>query len=235
MSKGKWLGAAAGWFFGGPIGAIIGYYIGKNVSIGRVDQNKAFEISLLVLSSAVIKADGKILNSELDYVKKFFIKTFGSQKSNQYFRIFNKLNKDDFSGKIRQICLQINSHINHSTRLEIIHFLFGVAFADNNIDNKEILIIKKIAGYLNINNYDFESIQSMFLSNNSSNTLERYFKILELPSSASDKEIKRAYRKMAIKYHPDKIQGVSDDIKKLAEEKFLLVKQAYEEIMKSRS
>ena len=77
----KWIGAAAGWFFGGPIGGIIGYYVGKNFFSSKVDNKKAFEISLLILSSVVIKADGKVLKSELNYVKKFFTNTFGTKKS----------------------------------------------------------------------------------------------------------------------------------------------------------
>ena len=164
MSNTKWLGAAAGWFFAGPIGGIIGYYLGKNLFIKKVDDQKAFEISLLILSSMVIKSDGKVLKSELNYVKKFFTNTFGVQKSNEYFKIFNNLNKQDLNSKLRQVCLQINTHINHSSRLEIIHFLFGVAASDNEIHLKEIETIKRISNYMNINSYDFESIKSMLLA-----------------------------------------------------------------------
>ena len=232
MSNGKWIGAAAGWFFAGPIGGIIGYYVGKNVFASKVDNKTAFEISLLILSSVVIKADGKVLKSELEYVKKFFTNTFGTTKSNEYFRMFNNLNKQDYSSKLRQVCLQLNSHINHSSRLEIIHFLFGVSAADNEIHPNEIEKIKRIANYMNINSYDFESIQSMFLPKGSDS--EKWYTILGITKDATDTEVKRAYRKMAVKYHPDKLIGVSDDIKKLAEEKFLVVKESYEQIMKIR-
>ena len=74
----------------------------------------------------------------------------------------------------------------------------------------------------------------MFFTKESGNNLDRWYSILEIDKTASDAEIKKAHRKMVIKYHPDKLQGVSDDIVKLAEEKFLLVQQAYEKIMKSR-
>lgn len=232
MSNGKWIGAAAGWFFAGPIGGIIGYYVGKNVFASKVDNKTAFEISLLILSSVVIKADGKVLKSELEYVKKFFTNTFGTTKSNEYFRMFNNLNKQDYSSKLRQVCLQLNSHINHSSRLEIIHFLFGVSAADNEIHPNELEQIKRIATYMNINSYDFESIQSMFFSKGSNS--EKWYTILGISKDATDTEVKKAYRKMAVKYHPDKLIGVSDDIKKLAEEKFLVVKESYEQIMKGR-
>lgn len=234
MSLGKWVGVGAGWFLGGPIGAIIGYYISKSFFDGKNDQEKAYELSLLILSSLVIKSDGKIVKAELAYVKKFFVNTFGIQKANKYFEVFNKLNKQSLSSQLRPVCQQLNSYVNHASRLQIIHFLFGVSASDNEIHPAEVELIKKIAGYLNINQYDFESIHSMFLSDGTANSLDKWFAILELDKDASNDEIKKAHRKMVIKYHPDKLQGVSQDIKRLAEEKFLLVQKAYENIMKGR-
>ena len=233
MSINKWIGIGAGWFLGGPIGAIIGYYIGKNFFQGKNDNAKAYEVSLLILSSLVIKSDGKIIKEELEYVKNFFTSTFGVNKANQYFKIFNNLNKQSLSSQLRPICIQLNKYINHSSRLQIIHFLFGVSASDNEIHISEKILIEKIATYLNISKYDFESIQSMFVDNKSDNSIEKYYKILGINNSASIDEVKKAYRKMAMKYHPDKLQGVSSDIVKLAEEKFQLVQDAYENIMKS--
>ena len=233
MSINKWIGIGAGWFLGGPIGAIIGYYIGKNFFQGKNDNAKAYEVSLLILSSLVIKSDGKIIKEELEYVKNFFASTFGINKANQYFKIFNNLNKQSLSSQLRPICKQLNKYVNHSSRLQIIHFLFGVSASDNEIHTSEKILIEKIATYLNISKYDFESIQSMFVDNRSDNSLEKYYKILGVNNSASIDEVKKAYRKMAMKYHPDKLQGVSSDIVKLAEEKFQLVQDAYENIMKS--
>jgi len=235
MSLGKWVGIGAGWFLAGPIGAIIGYYISKNFFDGKNDQAKAYEISLLILSSLVIKSDGKIVKAELDYVKNFFTNTFGVQKANKYFEVFNKLNKQSLSSQLRPVCQQLNSYVNHASRLQIIHFLFGVSASDNDIHPSEIKLIKRIACYLNINQYDFESIKSMFFAEGSRNSLDKWFTILKIDKNASEVEIKKAHRKMVIKYHPDKLRGVSDDIVKLAEDKFLLVQQAYENIMKSRS
>ncbi len=235
MSLGKWVGIGAGWFLAGPIGAIIGYYIGKSFFDGKNDQAKAYELSLLILSSLVIKSDGKVVKAELVYVKNFFVDTVGMPKANKYVEIFNKLNKQSLSSQLRPVCQQLNSYVNHASRLQIIHFLFSVSASDNEIHASEINLINRIASYLNINQYDFESIQSMFISQSSANNLDKWFSILEIDKNASDNEVKKAHRKMVTKYHPDKLQGVSEDIIKLAEEKFLLVQQAYEQIIKSRS
>ena len=108
--------------------------------------------------------------------------------------------------------------VENRQREEIIHFLFGVSASDNEVHPSEIELIKKIASYLNINQYDFESIQSMFISQGGRHSLDKWFKILEIDKNASDDEIKKAHRKMVMKYHPDKLHGVSEDIVILAEE-----------------
>ncbi|MBG65557.1 MAG: molecular chaperone DjlA [Flavobacteriales bacterium] len=232
MSLGKYLGIGAGWFLAGPIGAIVGYYIGKNFFDGNNNNAQAYEISLLILSSLVIKSDGKIVDSELTFVRNFFVKTFGTHKANKYFKIFNRLNKESLESKLRPVCQQITANVNHASRLQIIHFLFGVSASDNHIDSSEIMLIKKISTYFNINSYDFESIKSMFLKNNNSSDISKWYKILEIDEHATTQDIKKAYRKMAMKFHPDKLQNVSLEIKKLAEEKFLAIKEAYDNIMK---
>ena len=142
MSLGKWVGISAGWFLAGPIGAIIGYYVGKSFFNGKNDQEKAYEISLLILASLVIKADGKVRQEELNYVKSFFTKTFGEVKSQRYFKIFNTLNKQSFTSQIRGICLQLTQSVNHASRLQIIHFLFGVASSDREVHQSEINLIQ---------------------------------------------------------------------------------------------
>ena len=233
MSLGKWVGVSAGWFLAGPIGAIIGYYVGKSFFNGKNDQEKAYEISLLILASLVIKADGKVRQEELNYVKSFFTKTFGEVKSQSYFKIFNTLNKQSFTSQIRGICLQLTQSVNHASRLQIIHFLFGVASSDREVHQSEINLIKKISGYLNINSYDFQSISSMFLNGDSN--ASKYYKILEVEEGANLDDIKKSYRKLVMKYHPDKLQGVSEDIIKLANEKFLSIQEAYEKVLKDRA
>ena len=233
MSLGKWVGVSAGWFLAGPIGAIIGYYVGKSFFNGKNDQEKAYEISLLILASLVIKADGKVRQEELNYVKSFFTKTFGEVKSQSYFKIFNTLNKQSFTSQIRGICLQLTQSVNHASRLQIIHFLFGVASSDREVHQSEINLIQKISVYLNINSYDFQSISSMFL--NGGSNASKYYKILEVEEGASIDDIKKSYRKLVMKYHPDKLQGVSEDIIKLANEKFLSIQEAYEKVLKDRA
>lgn len=239
----KWLGAGLGWTFGGPIGGILGYVLGSFVdgfseSEIREYQQEArtntntnsgdFEISLLVLASIVIKADGKIDKKELDYVRSTFIGMYGEARAHRAFKLFKGIiaNKNIST---REVCLQINRHMTHSSRLQLLHFLFGVAKSDGLVTEIEIKKIHTIAGYLNINEYDFRSIKAMFY-----NEVNSSYQILEIDKKASDTELKRAYRKMVKKYHPDKLRNLGPEHTKGAEEKFRQVQNAYEHIQKER-
>ncbi len=232
MVSKKWIFGGLGWAFGGPLGALFGYGIGSMFdNEKRSSKGTDFELALLSLAAVVIKVDGVIKKEELNCVKSFFVKSFGKYKADMYFKIFNDIKNKPFPS-VRSICLQIDQNVNHAGRLIIIQFLFSIAASDNELLDLEINLIKKISRYLHINDYDFESIKSMFLSKSSN--IDNDYKILELSKDSTDDEVKKAYRKMAKKYHPDKLQGVSDEIIKMAEEKFNKVNQAYERIIKSR-
>lgn len=232
MVSKKWIFGGLGWAFGGPLGALFGYGIGSMFdNKTQISKGTDFELALLSLAAVVIKADGVVKKEELNCVKEFFVKSFGKYKADIYFKIFNDL-KDKSFPSLRAICLQIDKNINHSGRLIIIQFLFSIAASDNELLEIEVDLIKKISRYLHINDYDFLSIKSMFLDKNGS--IENDYKILEISKDATDSDVKKAYRRMAKKYHPDKLQGVSDDIIKMAEDKFNKINQAYERIKKSR-
>ena len=226
----KWVGGGLGWMYGGPIGAFIGYQIGKYIGKNFQSKETSFELSLLILSAMVVKADGKIKQAELDCVRLFFIQSFGKLKADQYFQVFNEVKNKQFPS-IRSVCLEINKHVNHKTRLQIIHFLFSIANSDRHIDSAEVDIIKKISKYFWISEYDFSSIQAMFSKNKNINNA---YEILGLNKSSTEDQIKTAYRKMVKKYHPDKLRGVSEDVVKMAKEKFQSVKDAYDAIRKQR-
>lgn len=239
----KWLGAGLGWTFAGPIGGILGFVLGsfvdefsegeltdfkKDIYRGSTTQSGDFEISLLVLAALVIKADGGVDKRELDFVRSSFISMYGKERANKAFKLFKGfMSKQQIS--TRQVCLQINRHMNHPARLQLLHFLFGVAKSDGTVTEKELHKIATIAGYLNINMRDFNSIKAMFY-----NEVDSSYKILEIEKSASDAEVKKAYRKMVKKYHPDKLRGLGEEHLKGAEEKFRQVQRAYEHIQKER-
>ncbi|WP_111706781.1 TerB family tellurite resistance protein [Lutibacter citreus] len=239
----KWLGAGLGFAFGGTIGSVLGYVVGSFIdgfSKEDVEQAKTyrtssrnvqsgdFEISLLLLSATVIKVDGKIDQRELSYVRNHFKSMYGEERASHAFKLFNGFIKNN-NVSTRQVCLQIRQNMTHASRLQLIHFLFGIAKSDGAVTESEVNSIKLIAGYLYISQQDFESIKAMFYDG-----VESSYKILEIEKSASNDEVKKAYRKMVKKYHPDKLQHLGEEHVKGAEEKFKKVQKAYEQIQKER-
>ncbi len=236
MAKfGKWIGGGLGWAFGGPIGAIIGFTIGSmvdgssNTAVQGVRKTTTggYVMSLLVLVAAVMKADGRVLKSELDYVKKFLVQNFGEDSAHEAIKMLRGLLNQTIP--VTDVCLQIQQNMNYSSRLQLVHFLFGIANADGHVDATELDLIKHICLSMGINNSDFESMKAMFVKDTG-----YAYKILEIEESATDNEVKTAYRRMAIKYHPDKVSYLGDDFQKAAKEKFQKVNEAYEMIKKER-
>lgn len=240
MAKfGKWVGGGLGWAVGGPIGAVLGFVIGSVID-GSQDAMKApgvgysgqtttggYVMSLLVLTAAVMKADGKVLKSELDYVKKFMVHNFGEASATEAVRMLRDLIQQTIP--VDEVSKQIKQNMNYSARLQLLHFLFGIAVADGDVDAKEKEIIAYISREMGITQNDFESIQAMFVPNTDAD-----YKILEIEPTATDDEVKKAYRRMAMKYHPDKVSHLGDDFQKAAHEKFQSVNKAYENIKKER-
>jgi DnaJ like chaperone protein len=243
----RWLLAVIGYTFYRFPGAIIGFLLGSlldNViggksksgggfqqvfQQGREDVSPAdFELNLLSLASLVIKADGVVNQRELDYVRQYFVQAYGKDRANATFKVFNEVikNREIDSAKI---CALLRSRTRYESRLQILHFLFSIANADGHVTEAEVAEINNIARNLSIQMQDFESIKAMFFKNPDS-----AYKILEIDRSATDAEVKKAYRTMAKKYHPDKLQHMDEAYQKGAEEKFRMVQQAYEQLQKER-
>jgi len=187
-----------------------------------------FGMSLLVLVAAVMKADGKVVKSELDYVKQFFVSQFGQESAKQALLMLKDILKQDIP--VRDVCLQIKGNMDYSSRLQLLHLLFNLSLADSVIHPSEIQIIESISSYLGVNSNDFLSIRNMFIPETDSS-----YKILEIDPSSSNEEVKKAYRRMAMKYHPDKVSHLGDDIRKSADDKFAMVNEAYEKIKRERN
>ncbi len=239
MGKLGWIGAGLGFVLSGPIGAIIGGVIGtifdnsketKPLSGQPRQANNMqgdFMVSLLVLIAAVMKADGKVVKSEYDYVKVQISKMLGVNAMQQLLPILEDVLRKDIP--LPQVCKQITDNMEYSYRLQLIHLLFGISKADSFVDAREIKVIEEIAFHLDLSSEDIASIKAMFCKDAKS-----AYKILEIEPNATNDEVKSAYRKMAIKFHPDKVAHLGEELQAQATEKFKEVQNAYNDIKKER-
>ncbi len=232
----KWIGGGLGWAFLGPIGGLIGFALGslfdsvpsqQGMTGDRRTTSGAFAMSMLVLVAAVMKADGKVLRSELDYVKRFFLQNFGADTAGEAMAMLRDLLKQQIP--VQDVCRQIRQNVDYSSRLQLLHFLYGIANADGQVHASEQRTIELLAGYMGISAKDIESIKFMFVPQ-----ADSAYKILEIDRNVTDEEVKKAYRRMANKYHPDKVSHLGEDFQNAANDKFQKVNEAYETIKRER-
>lgn len=246
MSKfGKWIGAGLGFAMGGPLGALLGLFIGSIFDQTTVSINPNggpegmpgmspggtrgdFMFSLTVLATAVMKADGRIMRSELDYVKEFLKRNFGIEATREAMTMIKELSNREIP--LADVCNQIRFNMALASRTQLLYFLFGIAKADGQVSDTEIRLLESISDQMGIDRVNFNSIKGMFYDN-----LEAAYQTLGVSSSATDEEVKKAYRRMAMENHPDKVGHLGEDIRKAAEEKFTQINVAYEKIKKQRN
>lgn len=240
----RWIFAILGWLLTRNIfGALMGFFTGlvvegmqkKDPRFQSVNQPRKagyspanFEVNLLSLCAVVIKSGGDVSRSSLDYVRTKFVSLYGKERANQAFRIFNEqVKKQEIP--VERICVFVRAQAPYEVRLQIVHFLFEVAHTDGYVNPQELYQIRRIAMNLMISQQNYQSIESMFLHSD-----DEAYKILGISKNATDSEVKKAYRAMAKKYHPDRVASENEAIRKGAEEKFKKVQQAYEKIQKQR-
>lgn len=235
----KWILALIGYFLYRFPGALLGFFLGsalEKITINYDNHNNFFtkvtpddlEIKLLTLAAVIIKSDGKVERNELSYVRNYFISQYGKENSDKIFKLFNTQIKKQ-TQSIPEIAKSFVNKTDYATRLQVLHFLYGVANADGHISRLELYKINEIARELRIKNVDVESIKAMFIKSTDSS-----YKILEVSPKASNDEIKKSYRLMVKKYHPDKIKTKDSALLKGAAEKFRQVQEAYELLKKER-
>lgn len=259
MSAGKWIGGLLGWAVGGPLGALAGVAIGAmfEYNLHTVNtaansgtfgagsyrdnrntegQRNGFLFSLLVLSSYIIKADGKVMHSEMEVVRRFLRQNFGENAVPEGERILLRLfdeqkrqGQEVFRLTVKDCCSQIADNMNYSQRLQLLNYLVIISQADGQIPQEEINALKDCARWLLMRESDVDSMLNL-----KSNTLDDAYKVLGVSPTATDDEVRKAYRRLALEHHPDRVAALGEDIRKAAEKKFQEINEAKERVFKAR-
>ena len=254
MAFGKWIGGYLGWSAFGPIGALIGFAVGAafdavtggndgqapTMHIGgsetqQGDRN-SFLVSMLVLAAYIIRADGRVMHSEMELVRQMLRQNFGEvavqqgdQMLRQLFDEEKRLGTSAFRQKIQQSCQQIARNMDYSGRLQLLNFLVLIAKADGHVDPTEVMALKEVAQWMQMSPSEVDSMLHL-----EGDSLEDAYKVLGISPSATDDEVKRAFRKLALEHHPDRVAKLGEDVRKAAEKKFQEINAAKQRIYKAR-
>ena len=264
MALGKWIGGILGFMSAGPLGALAGIVLGglfDNVlnavntpdTQGAFDhpygqqqaayqqrtdygQRNSFLFSMLVLASYIIKADGRVMHSEMELVRQMLRQNFGETARQQGDEILGKLFDEQkrvgagpFRQTVMQCCQQIAANMDYAQRLQLLNFLVMIAQADGRVDPAEVTAMKECAQWMQMSVDEVDSMLGL-----GKDDLESAYKVLGVSPDATDDELKRVYRRLALEHHPDKVAALGEDIRKAAEKKFQEINAAKERIWKAR-
>lgn len=262
MGIGKWIGGVLGFMAFGPLGALAGIILGSFFEEGAnmtgqsfgggtnyddehtrrdpyAGERNSFLFSKLVMASYIIRADGKIMHSEMEYVRQFLRRNFGeiavSQGEEILLKLFDQAKRMDqennmgFKNTIRECGTQIAYNLSYEERLQLLAFLAEIAKSDGNVCAAEINALKEVAMAMGMSDREVESMLNL-----KGSSLDDAYKVLEIEPTATDEEVRAAYRRMAVKHHPDKVASLGEDIRKAANEKFQKINEAKERIYQSR-
>jgi len=253
VGLGKWIAGSLGWITLGPLGGILGFLIGAmldsssgasadgsqgfsdNGNTAQGDRN-SFLLTLLALSAYIIKADGRIMHSEMELVRAFLRDNFGEQASKQgndillkLFEVEKQQGRNAFRDNILKACNEASRHLDYAGRLQLLDFLVLIAKADGKVDTAEIAALKELAQWMLISVDEVDSMLHL-----GGTCADDDYKVLGVSPEATDEELKKAYRRLALEHHPDRVAKLGDDVRRAAEKKFQEINAAKERIWKAR-
>ncbi|WP_458458765.1 DnaJ domain-containing protein, partial [Pseudobutyrivibrio sp.] len=183
-----------------------------------------------------IRADGRVMHSEMEVVRAMLRQNFGDSGAQQGEQILRQLFDEEkrmgsqaFSEKIRESCQQMVDHMDYSGRLQLLGFLCEIARADGRVDTAEIKALRQVAQWMKLPDSEVDSMLHL-----GGGTLDDAYKVLGISPDATDDEVKKAYRRLALEHHPDRVAKLGDDIRIAAEKKFQEINAAKEKIYKAR-
>jgi len=260
---GALFGGTFGFMLGGPLGAMIGGAIGAQTGgsvsssrsrTGRLgadprrDAQSAFLVAVISLAAKVCKADGHISETEVQAFDRFLRDNLRmpADERRHAARIFNEARDSTvpasaFAKQIRSIL------IGQPDRLrDIVTILLQIAHADGALHSEEESLIRQIALDLGLTAHDYQQCRAFFggqagsrgadgrSSRAGAATID--YDVLGLTPTATDVEVKKAYRSIAREYHPDVLQskGLPEDFMNFAKEKLQKVNDSYDRIKQER-
>lgn len=258
MGIGKWISGFLGWIVLGPIGGVLAFAIGslfeesssdsqsklsgsqQDDASGKTDQTQgnrnSFLLSMLVTASYIIRADGKVLQSETEFVRNFLRENFGNDAAEQGNDILQRIFEEEkkmghvaFQRTIRQTCNEVPRFLDYSGRLQLLNFLVMITQSDQDVDETEVKALRDVAEWMQMDKSEVDSLLHL-----DGDSIEDAYKVMGVSPTATDEELKAAYRRLALEHHPDRVANLGEDVRRAAEKKFQEINAAKERLWKAR-
>lgn len=261
---GKLIVGAIGYLLGGvPWGILIGLYIGHQIdrsmaragfylggagSVSHTEAQQAFFEATFSVMGCMAKADGRVSEEEISLARQIMMRMGLPEESRQEaIKLFSQGKQPDFALEEMLSRFRAASHRAHNLRQIFIEIQLQAAFADGELNAAEHELLMQICAVLGFSPLDLERLESMIRAERHASEGGRggrvdhvsdddAYAILNIKSSVSDAEVKRAYRRLMNQHHPDKLvaKGLPKEMMKLAEEKTHEIRVAYERIRETR-
>ena len=251
---GKVIGGMAGFAMGGALGALMGAYAGhmmvdKNragggggriggvfggaeqvATPGVADRQMAFTIAVIVLGAKMAKADGHVSSEEVRAFKEVF--RIPPEEMKPVGKLFNDARQEatGFEPYAAQIAQMFAGQ--PAVLEELLGGLFHIAKASGGVNAAELQYLSRVAGIFGFDQHGFERIRAGHMGPSEADP----YQVLGLSSGVTDAEVKRTYRELIRKYHPDALiaQGMPQEFVNIANDKMAGINAAYDRIEKER-
>ncbi len=210
-------------------------YVNSSLNSKSVDHKRFVEIMVHILIH-IAKADGKISQTETQMIRQFFISQLNfSGAQIEWLNDIIETAKQATSN-IQNLANEFTIQFGYESQLMLLNMVYNVAYSDGVFHEAEAKLIDQLAVLLKVSAFDHQRIKMAFEAQygdiaNTEND-DKYFAVLGLTNTASKDEIKKTYRELTKKYHPDKVHHLGQEFKVQAEKKMQEINGAYDELMK---
>lgn len=215
------------------------FFIKRKVSTYERSQTETHNVFVFLLVNILVKiaqVDGKVTQEEINTIINFFRNHLHYNQS-QIFWVKDLIKEALASTLSLEVLLaDFKNRFNYEPRLILLELVYQVIYSEPVVPSTapELEVAQRIAIFLEITEYDHLSIRSRYMARARATVTseERYYQVLGLELGATFEEIKSAYRKLSMKYHPDKVGHLGEEFRQVAEEKMKELNEAYQFLKK---